>query len=293
MAKGLLAPEAYLSFERVWDDDLGSHRESGQRHVSILDDHDHVSGDKVRFSSDAASDVQVVAGVALQLLSLGIACIYYGTEQSFAGPEKSERDQYLPDYNRGNPPPDKYLREAMFGPEHPLKSGNAGFVAAQPVTDSAFPGFGPFGTTGHHCFDPTSPAYRRIAALCAARKRFPVLHSGRQYQRPISNFGQPFALPPAGELIAWSRILDDEEALCIVNGHGVARRGGDVVVDAQLNGAPGATMEVVVNTAQSGSGAFAGTHPVGQKLPVRFREGAAYVEIRDVGPSEVLVLMNK
>ena len=28
-----------------------------------------------------------------------------------------------------------------------------------------------------------------------------------------------------GELIAWSRILDDEEALCIVNGHGAEYRG--------------------------------------------------------------------
>ena len=137
VAKGLIAPESYLSFERVWDDDLGSHRESGQRHVSILDDHDHVSGEKVRFSSDAASEVQVVAGVALQLFSLGIPCIYYGTEQSFAGPERSEREQYLPDYNRGSPPPDKYLREAMFGPEHPLATGTAGFVGMQAVARSA------------------------------------------------------------------------------------------------------------------------------------------------------------
>jgi hypothetical protein len=36
----------------------------------------------------------------------------------------------------------------------------------------------------------------------------------------MSIFGFPFALPSAGELIAWSRILDDEEALCILNGHG-------------------------------------------------------------------------
>ncbi|MBC8097022.1 MAG: alpha-amylase, partial [Akkermansiaceae bacterium] len=56
VAKGLIAPEAYLSFVRLWMDELGSHRDSGQRHVSILDDHDHVSGDKIRFSTDAASE---------------------------------------------------------------------------------------------------------------------------------------------------------------------------------------------------------------------------------------------
>ena len=292
VAKGLIAPEAYLNFERIWDDDLGSHRESGELHVSVLDDHDHVSGEKVRFSSDAASDVQVVAGVALQLFSLGIPCIYYGTEQSFSGPEKALRDQFLPDYDAGDPPPDKYLREAMFGPEHPLRDGAAGFVSGAAVPDAALPGFGPFGTSGHHCFDPTSAAYTRIAALIAARRRFPVLRGGRQYQRPISNFLAPFALPPAGEIIAWSRILDDEEALCIVNGHGRERRGADVLVDAQLNGAPGATMQVVANTEQAATAGFAGPHPVGETLPVKFRNRTAYVEIRGLGPSEVLVFSN-
>jgi hypothetical protein len=63
------------------------HRDAGERHVSILDDHDHVSGPKIRFSTDAASDRQVVAGTALQLFSLGIPCTYYGSEQSFAGQE--------------------------------------------------------------------------------------------------------------------------------------------------------------------------------------------------------------
>lgn len=293
VAKGLEAPQAYLNFERIWDDDLGSHRESGQRHVSILDDHDHVSGEKIRFSSDAASDVQVIAGVALQLFSLGIPCIYYGTEQSFAGPERSEREQYLPDYNAGDPPPDKYLREAMFGPEHPLKSGAAGFGAPQVEHDAQLPGFGAFGTSGHHCFDPNAPAYKRIRALCALRKQFPVLRSGRQYQRALANFAAAFALPAAGELIAWSRILDDEEALCVVNGHGRERRGGDVEIDARLNAEAGATLAIVANTEQSGGGAFDPAFAVGLKLPVRFRNGNAFVEIRNLGPSEVIVLSNR
>lgn len=292
VAKGLRPPQEYLSFERIWDDDLGSHRESGAMHVSILDDHDHVSGDKVRFSSDAASDVQVVAGVALQVFSLGIPCIYYGTEQSLAGPEKLLRDQFLPDYNAGSPPPDKYLREAMFGPEHPLQDGTAGLVAGIRVIDAALPGFGPFGTAGHHCFNRQSAAYVRIAALLAVRRRLPVLRAGRQYQRAISNFQSAFALPAAGEIIAWSRILDDEEALCIVNGHGRDRRGGDVQVDARLNGGIGKVLHVVANTEQAATPGYTGGHPVGSTLAVRHRAGNAFVEIRDVGPSEVLVLCN-
>lgn len=290
VAKGLLPPRDYLGLVDVWDDELGSHRASADKHVSILDDHDHASGEKVRYSMDAATDQQVVAGVALQLFSLGIPCIYYGTEQSFAGPERAAREKYLPDLNPSTGT-DKYLREAMFGPEHPLLSGRAGHGPSGPVIDPNMPGFGAFGTVGHHCFNTKSPAYVRIAALTGVRQRFPVLQVGRQYQREISNFKAPFALPEPGELIGWSRILDDEEALCIVNGHGSERRGGDVVVDLNLNA--GAMLEVVANTEQAGSTNYQGKHPVGTQLPVMRRDGGpAYVEIRDVGPSEVIVLVN-
>ena len=289
VAKGLIAPEAYLHLAEVWDDALGSHRDAGERHVSILDDHDHVSGPKIRLSTDAASDVQVVAGTALQLFSLGIPCIYYGSEQSFAGPEKALREQFLPDFNSGK---DRFLREAMFGPEHPRQSGRPGLLAGPTGLDTSLPGFGPFGTTGHHCFNPNSPAYLRIAALNAARQAFPALRVGRQYQRPISNFSRPFGLPGAGELIAWSRILDDEEIVCVVNGHGRERRGGDVLVDAKLNGRNGATFQVITNSAQAADPGFSGTHPVGARLPMKFRDGAAFIEIRDVKPSEVILLSN-
>jgi len=290
VAKGFREPSAYLSLSAMHVDDLGSHRDLGARHVSVLDDHDHVSGEKIRFSTDAASPWQVVAGVALQAFSLGIPCIYYGTEQSFAGPEKALREQFLPDLNPDTGT-DKFLREAMFGPEHPLKQGRAGLPNGKASVDPSLPGFGPFGTVGRHCFDPKSAAYTRIAALLDVRKRFPVLRTGRQYQREISNFGAPFALPPAGELIAWSRILDDEEALCIVNGNGVARRGADVVVDARMNPV-GSELEVIANSEQAGTGS-AGTNPVGRRLQVKQRDGVAFVEIRDVGPSEVLLLDNR
>jgi glycosidase len=293
VAKGLAAPTDYFDVVAAWDPTFGSHRNAGAMHVSILDDHDHVSGDKVRFSSDAASNHQVVAGVAIQLFGLGIPCVYYGTEQSFAGPEKSLRDLFLPDYNRGNPPPDKYLREAMFGPDHPRASGAAGRQAGAAGLDTALPGFGPFGTTGHHVFDPASPAYVRIAALIAARKAFPVLRYGRQYLRQISNFGAPFAFPPGGELIAWSRVLDDEEALCVVNGHGTDARGGQVLVDAGLNREATSGFEVVANSAQSASPGGSVPHPVGQRLPVRFRGPTAFVEIEPLAPSEVLILVNR
>jgi glycosidase len=304
VAKGLAPPAAYFSFVRTWNDDLGSHRNAGRHHVSVLDDHDHVSGEKVRFSSDAASDHQVVAGVALQLLSLGIPCVYYGSEQAFSGPEKAERDQYLPDYATGH---DKYLREAMFGPEHPRRRGAAG-IGGDDAIDTDAAGFGPFGTSGAHAFNARSAAYVRIAALAAVRRAHPVLRYGRLYQRPISVLGSPFADARAGELIAWSRILDEEEVLCVVNGHGRDARGADIVVDAALNasdasGAPwpagGPAFEVIANTRQASDAdtdpgvPYGGPHPVGSRVPVQTRDGARFVAVRDLPASEVLVLSNR
>jgi hypothetical protein len=69
-------------------------------------------------------------------------------------------------------------------------------------------------------------------------------------------------------------------------------RGTDVLVDAQLN-PPGSSLTVIMNSALAG-GVAAGVHPVGSELPVRQAvSGAAYLEIREVGPSEALVLVNR
>ncbi|OYY94821.1 MAG: alpha-amylase [Hydrogenophilales bacterium 28-61-23] len=293
VAKGLLHPGVFFGGFDAGHAVMGSHRNLGNRHVSILDDHDHVFGQKLRFSSEAASEHQVAAGLALQAFSLGIPCVYYGTEQALAGPEAGERN-WLPDWGGS----DRYLREAMFGPAHPRKSGRAGMTPGSAGLDASLPGFGPFGSAGQHCFDEHSAAYLRIAALLALRKQIPALRHGRQYPRPISFLGLPFALYGPGEIIAWSRILDDEELVCIVNGHGAAARGADVLVDAILN-PPGASMQVVLNSAQAGKPAgspakYSGPHPVASSLPVRrTAQGIAYVEIRDLPPSEVLVLANR
>lgn len=294
VAKGLREPSDYFRAFRASDPGMGSHRQEGKRHVSVLDDHDHVMGDKIRFSAEAASDRQVVAGVALQLFALGIPCIYYGTEQSLAGPEPAAR-QYLPGWKQRENWPDRYLRETLFGPSHPRQRPDAGLAAQLTQQDNTLPGFGPFGTAGQHVFDTTSPAYVRIAALADLRKRYPALRRGRQYHRQISNFDMPFSFPGPGELIAWSRLLDRMEIVCVVNGHGLERRGGNVLVDADLNSAAGALLTVVGNTAQAAAGAaYSGTHAIGSVLPVRRRDdGTAYVEVRNVGPSEVVILSNQ
>lgn len=292
VARGLAPGEDFFNGftppERQADDPrrrgMGSHRNLGDRHVSILDDHDHVCGQKRRFSADASSEHQVAAGVALQLLTLGIPCLYYGTEVALpGGPEPQER-QWL----HGWGSEDRYLREAMFGPDHPRAEGSAGIEGA---ADTALPGFGPHGTAGRHCFDPDHPAFRRIAGLARLRAAWPVLRFGRQYQRPISLFRGPFAMAGSGELVAWSRILDDEEALCVLNSHGTDPRGGDVLVDADLSPA-GSELTVVYNSAES-AGLSPGSHPVGSRLTVHPSPGGErFVEIRDLGPSEILVIGN-
>ncbi|HEX9593773.1 MAG TPA: alpha-amylase family glycosyl hydrolase [bacterium] len=286
VAKGLAHPDTYFSGFNPGCAEMGSHRNLGNKHVSILDDHDHVFGEKIRYSSEAASTHQVVAGVALQLFTLGIPCLYYGTEQAFAGPEPSER-QWLPGWKAS----DRYLREAMFGPVHPRKTGRDGLEAVPAGLDPDLPGFGPFGTAGQHCFDEAHPAFRRIAALAGLRAAVPALRQGRQYLRPISFLGKPFAVYGPAEIVAWSRILDDEEVVCILNSHGTASRGADVLVDAALNGN---SMHVLANTAQAADPAgFTGDHPAGSVLTVQgAADGNAFITVRDLGPSELLVVSN-
>jgi glycosidase len=301
VAKGLAPGQQYFEHFRERSEGFESHRRLGDRHVSILDDHDHVVGSKVRFSAEIPDDApvkdyHVVAATALQLFSLGIPCLYYGTEQAFAGPAHSQLPFVLAEgWNDGRNHGDRYLREAMFGPDHPRAAFSNELDTQLQTKDLTLPGFGPFGTAGQHAFDPQSPAYVRIAALCRARAAHAVLRIGRQYPRQIRLPGTGFAFPGAGEVVAWSRLLDNQEAVCLVNPNGVAARGGDVIVAAEL-WPVGTPFTVVVNTAQAaaGAGAFHGSHPVGSTVPVQglgHADEPAFIEIRDVQPAEVLVLI--
>ncbi|RUR72296.1 hypothetical protein ACF3DV_00210 [Chlorogloeopsis fritschii PCC 9212] len=113
----------YLNLFIEHTNDFGSHRSLGNRHVFVLDD--HVFGEKIRFSAEIpddspVKDYQVVAATAFQLFTLGIPCIYYGTEQAFADPAQSQfqfirAEGWKDPGNFG----DRYLRETMFSGEHP------------------------------------------------------------------------------------------------------------------------------------------------------------------------------
>lgn len=288
-AKGLANPKNFFDYFTPGKAVMGSHRSIGLRHVSILDDHDHVFGEKIRFSCEASSDRQIASAVAMQVFTLGIPCIYYGDEQGVSGPEASER-KWLPEWKTS----DRYLREAMFGPEHPRKHGADGLESTDKGLDASLPGFGAFGTSGRHCFDENSSVYKRISKILSTRTDFPALRYGRQYQRPISFLGKQFGYYGPGEISAWSRILDDEEVLCVVNSHGNENRGARILVDANLC-PPGSKMTVILNTAEIGqpTSDFGNVYPIWSQTEVKGTpEGVSFIEIFDMPSSEVILLTN-
>lgn len=292
VSRGLVPPSEYFNGFDSGNAVLGSHRNLGKRHVSILDDHDQVFGDKIRLSSLTESENAIVPAVALQLFTLGIPCIYYGTEQSFAGPEAQER-HWLPGWNN----PDykfatRYLREAMFGPEHPLKSGLEGLPSNANRFDELLPGFGAFGTAGRHCFDSSNKIYKKISLLTGLRKNKAVLRAGRQYQRPTTFDNGDFEFSLAATLAAWSRILDQEECLCIINLTDHALEDVKVFVDNNLNRANG-KMEVILNTAEvnNQTNIFL---PIGSVVEVGVRANrTAFVHLEQIESFETIVLTNR
>jgi glycosidase len=271
--------------------DVGESRKLGSRLVSVIDDHDNISCERLRFSFASPAEHQIVAALAIQLFSLSIPCIYYGTEQalSYNGPasDPGYEVNYLEAEAWGSN--DRYLREAMFGPEHPLQDATQGAGV-----DRSMPGFGPFGTSGFHCFDESNPTFVRVAHLLKVRAETPALRVGRQYQRPLGQFGWENVDYPPGEIIAWSRILDDRETVIVVNSNGTASRSADILVDFNLN-PPGSAMVVIGNTSEKATASlgdvYRGPHPVGSTVTVnRTSGGPAYISLRDVNASEVVIL---
>ncbi len=305
VGKGLAPGSFYLDNFNQFSEGFGFHRNLGDRHVSIVDDHDHVIGRKIRFSAEIpdnspVKDYQIVVATAFQLFTAGIPCIYYGSEQAFSGPPQSQIPFLLDQGWITGSFNDRYLRETMFGPEHPLidVEDPSNFGLAINTPDTSIPGFGAFGTVGKRCFDTKSPAYVRLAALCKARSEYTVLRSGRQFARQIRLPGTGFDnFPAAGELVAWSLLMDAQEAVCIVNPNGSGFRGGDIVVSAELL-AFGTEFQVIANTAETAAisrgESFNGSHPIGSTVRIIDNTsvgGPAFIEIRDIPPAEVLLLL--
>jgi glycosidase len=265
MVKGLADPSGFFELFRGHDL-LGTHRETGRYHISILDDHDMVGRGKHRFA--AHNDIpnryqQIAHAVGAQLTTLGIPCIYYGTEQAFDGTE--DQHDYTIEPERSFE--DRYIRETMFGGT-----------------------FGAFETAGCHFFNSDHPSYLRIAAIARVRNRKDIigltLRRGRQYLRETSFLGRPFAIPERGELFAWSRIQFETEVLVALNSHGTEPRGALVTVDASMHPS-GSTMTILYNGAWNGNDL---RHPPQEEtVPVQESNGRAAVRV-DLPPAGMVIL---
>lgn len=272
LVKGLISPSDFFR-QYTGHDLLGSHREVGRYHISVLDDHDKVGSSKHRFAANNnIPDLyqQVAHAVGVQLTTLGIPCIYYGTEQAFDGNADQHDVNIEPRDDKGSIPfDDRYIRESMFGSC-----------------------FGAFETTGCHFFDSQHPGYIRIAAIARIRNREDkiglALRRGRQYPRETKVIGVDFVFPEAGELVAWSRILLDQEVLIVLNTHGAENRGADITIDAALHSEE-STMNVLYRSDWSDSEIkkIPGDHF--QTVPVKKYDGTAAVRI-DLPPAGMAIL---
>lgn len=204
LVKGYRNPEEYFNLFRN-SELIGkeSHTWFRDRVVTTFDDHDQVrkGNNKSRFAHDEASGLgserASLAVLALLTTTMGIPCIYYGTEQQFDG-------------HGGN---DRYLREAMFGGE-----------------------FGAFRSKGRHFFREDEHVYVELSKILKLRKENITIRRGRQYLREISGDGVNFGFPRmiGGELrsvVAWSRIFSQREVLLAINTDLGSRRDAWATID--------------------------------------------------------------
>lgn len=139
-------------------------------------------------------------------------------------------------------------------------------------------------------FNRQQPLYATLARLAATRQEQPALRYGRQYFRPISGDGLHFGISTfANGVLAFSRILNNQELIVVANTHTQAGWTGEVIVDLALNPA-GSTYEVLFsNKTLSPSGDPGGVAP-GQVV----NKPGGQVEIHEVngavttGPARAL-----
>src|SRR5579883_316792 len=189
MVTGYGDPAEYFSLFRNWQlEEQAGHRWYRNQVVTLVDDHDQVrkGSNKCRFCADDRFRDLAFNAMAVKLTTMGIPCIYYGSEQGFDSGGRANGSDIV-------------LRENMFG----------GL-------------FGGLCTQGRHFFNEDGDLYRALATLIDLRRRLLPLRRGRQVLHHISGDGVTFGLPRRmGErmrsLVSWSRLFIDQEVLVALN----------------------------------------------------------------------------
>jgi glycosidase len=96
-----------------------------------------------------------------------------------------------------------------------------------------------------NAFDRQHPFYQAIKRMAQVRDQQPALRFGRQYFRPVAGDGVHFGFSffPGG-VLAFSRILSDQEVVVVANTHAQMGWQGEVLIDYSLNPA-GSTYHVL------------------------------------------------
>jgi len=183
--------------KRVEASVLTSHGEAGPYFVTFVDNHDQ--SQRFGYTGPTQLTDQIVLGFGLLFGLPGIPCVYYGSEQGLSG-HKTPGDN-----------DDSMVREALWGKVDP-----AGRAIG---------------------FDTNHPLYVALKALGKVRAENPALRYGRYYFRPISGDGTNFGLSnyPTG-VLAFSRILNDQEVIVVGSTISQASFTGEVIVDIDING---------------------------------------------------------
>lgn len=97
--------------------------------------------------------------------------------------------------------------------------------------------------------DPTFPQnvpfFLQIQKIVAVRNTEPALRYGRFYFRPISGDSVNFGVSPfSGGVLAWSRILNDQEVLIAANSSTTQNQALDVILENTLS-TPGVVMRIL------------------------------------------------
>ena len=241
--KGWRDPAEYFElFRNSIQVDKATHTWFRNHVVTAYDDHDLVrmgKSYKARFAADQDGRELELAILAMNATTLGIPCIYYGSEQRFDGKFPPEvNPQPTEDFKA-----DRYIREAMFG----------GL-------------FGSFRSRERHFFDEDQDTYREFGKILAIRKQELALRRGRQYLRPISDDGAAFWYPQRiglgrmTSVVAWSRILSNREIVCAINTDWASPRTAWVTIDAGLHSA-GDKFQCVYSTDGSKVGSLVAAEP--------------------------------